>query len=214
MSKMKHYISQLEKLSLSDSLAAGHHKVLLFLSGSSHLETAALTPGQLELLRLVCPDDFTLVESNFPFNSHFEHKLESRVGLLRASLSNISYYWHSLYNPRFRKELDRHLKPLLQAQAVVIICKSSGLNMLTQWLEHIEKGSSRLKIIALGPVSQQLLERDDVELLVIKGEKDVYSNYLDHHEADHLINSNHFDYEYREDVRGLIYDWIRKKDNN
>jgi len=28
------------------------------------------------------------------------------------------------------------------------------------------------------------------------------------------VDSNHFDYEYREDVKGLVYDWIRKSDKD
>jgi hypothetical protein len=28
------------------------------------------------------------------------------------------------------------------------------------------------------------------------------------------VDSNHFDYEYREDVKGLVHDWIRKSDKD
>ena len=72
----------------------------------------------------------------------------------------------------------------------------------------------RLRVIALGPVSRRLLNLKDIDLLVIKGRKDIYSRFLDGHPADVIVDSNHFDYEYREDVKGLVYEWIRKSDKD
>lgn len=215
MSKMKQYLDKLDALSLGQTLLKSS-KVLLFLSGSSHLESACLTAGQLKFLEQICPPDFSVVASNFPFNQRFEHERQTQVSLLTASISNTRYYWHTLYNSRFQKALQRHLSPLLDAEDAVIICKSSGLNMLTQWLEGLgeENLPIRLRVIALGPVSRRLLNRKDIDLLVIKGTKDIYSRFLDGHLADMMVDSNHFDYEYREDVKGLVYDWIRKSDKD
>ena len=157
-----------------------------------------------------------MVASNFPFNQRFEHERQSPVSLLTASISNIRYYWQTLYNSRFQEALQRHFSPLLDVEDAVIICKSSGLNMLTQWLEDLgeENLPIRLRVIALGPVSRRLLNHKDIDLLVIKGRKDIYSRFLDGHPADVMVDSNHFDYEYREDVKGLVYDWIRKSDKD
>ncbi len=215
MSKMKQYLAKLDALS-PDQTMLKSSKVLLFLSGSSHLESASLTVGQLKFLEQICPSDFSVVPSNFPFNQRFEHERQTQVSLLNASISNIRYYWHTLYNSCFQKALQRHLSPLLGVDDAVIICKSSGLNMLTQWLEGLgeENLPIRLRVITLGPVSQRLLSRKDIDLLVIKGGKDIYSRCLDGHLADVMVNSNHFDYEYREDVKGLVYDWIRKSDKD
>ncbi|MCY7012840.1 hypothetical protein [Streptococcus sanguinis] len=215
MSKMKQYLDKLDALS-PDQTMLKSSKVLLFLSGSSHLESASLTAGQLKFLEQICSSDFSVAPSNFPFNQGFEHGRQNQVSLLTASISNIRYYWHTLYNPRFQKALQRHLSPLLNDEEAVIICKSSGLNMLTQWLEGLgeENLSIRLRVIALGPVSQRLLNRKDIDLLVIKGRKDIYSRCLDGHPADVMVDSNHFDYEYREDVKGLVHDWIRKSDKD
>ena len=47
MSKMKQYLDKLDALSLDQTLIESS-KVLLFLSGSSHLNCASLTAGQLE----------------------------------------------------------------------------------------------------------------------------------------------------------------------
>ena len=112
--------------------------------------------------------------------------------------------------------MQRHLSPLLDVEDAVIICKSSGLNILTQWLESLgeENLPIRLRVIALGPVSRRLLNRKDIDSLVIKGRKDIYSRCLDGHLADVIVGSNHFDYEYREDVKGLVHDWIRKSDKD
>ena len=215
MSKMKSYLDRLSDLSL-DQTMLDSNRLVLFLSGSSDVTCAGLTAGQLELLHAICPSGYRVVESNFPFNQDFEHIKFPQVSLLSASASNIIYYWHTILNSRFQKLLQQHLSPLLEVQEVVLVCKSSGVNMLTQWLRSVGKEVSlpRLRVIALGPVSQLLLRQKEVEVLVIKGKKDLYSRILDRHSADIQVDTNHYSYEYREDVKGIIYDWIRKSDKN
>ena len=215
MSKMKSYLDCLSALSL-DQTMLNSNRLVLFLSGSSDVTCAGLTAGQLDLLHAICPSGYRVVESNFPFNQDFEHIKFPQVSLLSASASNIIYYWHTILNSRFQKLLQQHLSPLLEVQEVVLICKSSGINMLTQWLRSVEKEVSlpRLRVIALGPVSQLLLSQKELEVLVIKGKKDPYSRILDRHSADIQVDTDHYSYEYREDVKGIIYDWIRKSDKN
>ena len=192
------------------------NRLVLFLSGSSDVTCAGLTAGQLDLLHAICPSGYRVVESNFPFNQDFEHIKFPQVSLLSASASNIIYYWHTILNSRFQKLLQQHLSPLLLVQEVVLVCKSSGINMLTQWLRSVGKEVSlpRLRVIALGPVSQLLLSQKEVEVLVIKGKKDPYSRILDRHTSDIQVDTDHYSYEYREDVKGIIYDWIRQSDKN
>jgi len=215
MSKMKSYLDRLSALSL-DYTMLNSNRLVLFLSGSSDVTCAGLTAGQLDLLHAICPSGYRVVESNFPFNQDFEHIKFPQVSLMSASASNIIYYWHTILNSRFQKLIQQHLSPLLEVQEVVLVCKSSGVNMLTQWLRNVGKEVSlpRLRVIALGPVSQLLLRQKEVEVLVIKGKKDPYSRILDRHSADIQVDTNHYSYEYREDVKGIIYDWIRKSDKN
>lgn len=215
MSKMKSYLDRLSDLSL-DQTMLDSNRLVLFLSGSSDYSCAGLTAGQLDLLHAICPSGYRVVESNFPFNQDFEHIKFPQVSLLSASASNIIYYWYTILNSRFQKLLQQHLSPLLEVQEVVLVCKSSGVNMLTQWLRNVGKEVSlpRLRVIALGPVSQLLLRQKEVEVLVIKGKKDPYSRILDRHSADIQVDTNHYSYEYREDVKGIIYDWIRQSDKN
>ena len=215
MSKMKSYLDCLSALSL-DQTMLNSNRLVLFLSGSSDVTCAGLTAGQLDLLHAICPSGYRVVESNFPFNQDFEHIKFPQVSLLSASASNIIYYWHTILNSRFQKLLQQHLSPLLEVQEVVLVCKSSGVNMLTQWLRSVGKEVSlpRLRVIALGPVSHLLLNQKELELLVIKGKKDPYSRILDRHSADIQVDTDHYSYEYREDVKGIIYDWIRKSDKN
>ena len=215
MSKMKSYLDRLSALSL-DQTMLNSNRLVLFLSGSSDVTCAGLTAGQLDLLHAICPSGYRVVESNFPFNQDFEHIQFPQVSLMSASASNIIYYWHTILNSRFQKLLQQHLSPLLEVQEVVLVCKSSGVNMLTQWLRNVGKEVSlpRLRVIALGPVSQLLLRQKEVEVLVIKGKKDPYSRILDRHSADIQVDTDHYSYEYREDVKGIIYDWIRKSDKN
>ena len=215
MSKMKSYLDRLSALSL-DQTMLDSDRLVLFLSGSSDITCAGLTAGQLDLLHAICPAGYSVVASNFPFNQDFEHIEFPQVSLLSAAASNIIYYWHTILNPRFLKLLQEHLSPLLEAQEVVLVCKSSGVNMLTQWLRSLGNQVTlpRLRVIALGPVSQLLLSQKDIELLVIKGKKDPYSRILDRHSADIQVDTDHYSYEYREDVKGIIYDWIRQSDKN
>ncbi|MFS9342607.1 hypothetical protein QM351_02195 [Streptococcus parasanguinis] len=215
MSKMKSYLDRLSALSLDYTMLKSN-RLVLFLSGSSDVTCAGLTAGQLDLLHAICPSGYRVVESNFPFNQDFEHIQFPQVSLMSASASNIIYYWHTILNSRFQKLLQQHLSPLLEVQEVVLVCKSSGVNMLTQWLRNVGKEVSlpRLRVIALGPVSQLLLRQKEVEVLVIKGKKDPYSRILDRHSADIQVDTDHYSYEYREDVKGIIYDWIRQSDKN
>ena len=215
MSKMKSYLDRLSDLSL-DQTMLDSNRLVLFLSGSSDYSCAGLTARQLDLLYAICPSGYRVVESNFPFNQDFEHIKFPQVSLLSASASNSIYYWHTILNPRFQKLLQQHLSPLLEVQEAVLVCKSSGVNMLTQWLRNVGKEVSlpRLRVIALGPVSQLLLRQKEVEVLVMKGKKDPYSRILDRHSADIQVDTNHYSYEYREDVKGIIYDWIRQSDKN
>ena len=215
MSKMKSYLDCLSALS-PDQTMLDSERLVLFLSGSSDITCAGLTAGQLDLLHAICPSGYSVVASNFPFNQDFEHIKSPQVSLLSASASNIIYYWHTILNLRFQKLLQEHLSPLLEAQEVVLVCKSSGVNMLTQWLRSLENQVTlpRLRVIALGPVSHLLLNQKELELLVIKGKKDPYSRILDRHSADIQVDTDHYSYEYREDVKGIIYDWIRKSDKN
>ena len=215
MSKMKSYLDRLSALSL-DQTMLDSNRLVLFLSGSSDYSCAGLTAGQLELLHAICPLGYRVVESNFPFNQDFEHIKSPQVSLLSATASNIIYYWHTILNTRFQKLLQEHLSPLLEAQEVVLVCKSSGVNMLTQWLRSLGNQVTlpRFRVIALGPVSQLLLSQKEIELLVIKGKKDPYSRILDRHSADIQVDTDHYSYEYKEDVKGIIYDWIRQSDKN
>ena len=215
MSKMKSYLDRLSALS-PDQTMLDSDRLVLFLSGSSDITCAGLTAGQLDLLHAICPSGYSVVASNFPFNQDFEHIKSPQVSLLSASASNIIYYWHTILNLRFQKLLQEHLSPLLEAQEVVLVCKSSGVNMLTQWLRSLGNQVTlpRLRVIALGPVSQLILSQKELELLVIKGKKDPYSRILDCHSADIQVDTDHYSYEYREDVKGIIYDWIRKSDKN
>ena len=196
MSKMKSYLDRLSALS-PDQTMLGSDCLVLFLSGSSDITCAGLTAGQLDLLHAICPSGYTVVASNFPFNQDFEHIKSPQVSLLSASASNIIYYWHTILNLRFQKLLQEHLSPLLEAQEVVLVCKSSGVNMLTQWLRSLGNQVTlpRLRVIALGPVSHLLLNQKELELLVIKGKKDPYSRILDRHSADIQVDTDHYSYE-------------------
>ena len=66
MSKIKSYLDRLSDLSLDQTLLTSDCLVL-FLSGSSDYTCAGLTAGQLDLLYAICPSDYSVVSSQFPF---------------------------------------------------------------------------------------------------------------------------------------------------
>lgn len=203
------YVKQLQQLDVADTLLTGE-KVICLMSGSSHLQHATLSAAQQDFLDDPIFEDYLKIASNFPFNQKFEHHQTVFPHLLSASLSNIRYFYHCLVHPKMKRELIRHLSPLFTLKEVVLITQSSGLNMLTQVLSEVDIRCEKCTIFALGPVSYRLLDKNKLNCLVMKANRDIYSNYLDRNKSDYQIEGHHFDYLKNKKVREKIHETIRK----
>lgn len=129
MKKFSSYLKELQYLNVDNTLIK-KGKTVIILSGSSNYKSASLSETQKNFLKIFKEFGYNIINSNFPYNENFEHKKFEKVSILKASVSNIVYYWHTLYNKKFQREIERHLKPLFDLDNVVIITQSSGLNLL------------------------------------------------------------------------------------
>ena len=64
---------------------------------------------------------YKIINSNFPYNEDFEHSEFEDINILKASLSNIIYYLHTLFNKRFGKQILRHLESIKSLKDIIII---------------------------------------------------------------------------------------------
>ena len=118
--KFKEYLEKLESLDISKTLLK-EDKIVFVISGSSNLKTAALEPDRFEILNIFKDFGYKIINSNFPYNQDFEHSEFEDINILKASLSNIIYYPHTLFNKRFEKQILRHLEPVKSLKDIVII---------------------------------------------------------------------------------------------
>ncbi|MGX7420254.1 hypothetical protein ACWOFR_15800 [Carnobacterium gallinarum] len=203
------YLKKLQELETKDTLVTGK-KVVLLISGSSHYQHAELSEIQKKFFTQDYFNGYQIIDMNFPYNQKFKVQEAQFPSLFQASLQNIGYFFHTIWNRRFKQELIRHLAPVFKAEEVVIISQSSGLNMLTQVLADSSFNAEKCQIIALGPVSYKKLDPSVAKWTVIKGTKDYYSTFLDSQPVDYLVSSNHFDYLENGEVGEIIYERIQK----
>ncbi|MGT2947034.1 hypothetical protein [Streptococcus chenjunshii] len=208
MFHFNHYKKRLQQLDEQQGSLLNQDKLLLILSGSSQLNTAALSTVQKELLQELSRAGYHPVFSNFPYHQQFTYEKSDNVSLLQASCSNINYYWHAVRDKSFQADICRLLKPLLQYRDCVIIAQSQGINLLSILLQQ-ERLIHPLKVFALGPVAHSQLSSSLLDLHVIKGYRDYYSRFLDRHPVQTWTADNHFDYLSNPDVRRIIYDRIK-----
>ncbi len=88
--------------------------------------------------------------------------------------------------------------------------------MLTQWLRNLGNQVTLPKLArdSAWPCFPASFKSKGDRGIGYQRQKDPYSRILDRHSADIQVDTNHYSYEYREDVKGIIYDWIRQSDKN
>ncbi|MDO5089817.1 MAG: hypothetical protein Q4D53_08520 [Leptotrichiaceae bacterium] len=210
MSKFNEYIKKLENLDCSESFLKSDKTVLL-LSGSSDYETSALSDLQKDFLKIFKNYGYKVIKSNFPYNGNFEHKNFKNISILKAGISNIVYYIHTLYNPKFRKEIKRHFMPLYEIDDIIIVTQSSGLNLLKVALKNCDMSSKKMKIFALGAFACGYGKIQNC--MIFKGKKDIYSKFMDFHKCDVKVDCGHFDYLKNGQVKEIIHEWLEKNKN-
>ena len=129
MKGFRKYLKKLQELDIKDTFI-GKGRTVLLISGSSNYKSAALSYEQREFLKIFEEYGYKIIDSNFPYNKKFENKEYDDVSIIRAGISNIIYYMHTLYDRDFQKEIKRHMKFLLGREDIIVVSQSSGLNML------------------------------------------------------------------------------------
>ncbi|MDC7956290.1 hypothetical protein PKF05_10680 [Fusobacterium simiae] len=199
--KFKEYLEKLESLDTSKTLLK-ENKIAFVISGSSNLKTAALEPDRFEILNIFKEFGYKIISSNFPYNEDFDYSEFEDINILKASLSNIIYYPHTLFNKRFEKEILRHLEPIKFLKDVVIISQSSGLNIWRKFMDLANYNNENIKMFALGPVGKGYGRLKNT--IVFKGSLDIYSWLLDFHKVDKIVNCGHLGYFKDKKVKEVI----------
>lgn len=212
MKKFKEYLKRLQALNTEKTLLK-KNKLVLLLSGSSDYNTASLSGEQLKFLSVFEEFSYEIVNSNFPYNEDFNHSEFKDISMIKAGLSNIIYYYHTCYNKKFQIEVIRHAKNLFDLDDIIIVAQSSGLNILAEALKYCPVGENKVKILALGPVSQKVSFSQSVDCIIVKGKSDIYSKFLDSNQVHKIVNCGHFDYLKNKEVREFVYEWLQKNKN-
>lgn len=204
----KEYLEKLESLDVSKTLLK-EDKIVFVISGSSNLKTAALEPDRFEILNIFKEFGYKIINSNFPYNEDFEHNEFEDINILKASLSNIIYYSHTLFNKRFEKEILRHLEPVKFLKDIIVISLSSGLNIWKRFMNLANYNNENIKMFALGPVGKGYGKLDN--MIVFKGIFDIYSWLLDFHKVNKIVNCGHLEYFKDRKVKRIIYEYLQEK---
>ena len=150
---------------------------------------------------------YKVINSNFPYNEDFDYNEFEDINILKASLSNIVYYNHTLFDKRFEKEILRHLSPLQFLKDVIVISQSSGLNVWERFMDLSGCKNENIKIFALGPVGKGFGKVKNT--IVFKGIYDIYSWILDFHKTDKVVNCGHLEYFRNRKVKKIIYEYLQ-----
>lgn len=210
MKTMREYVKKLQKLDRKHSLIQGD-KVALYLSGSSDYHTAGLSRRQKNFMKIFAGLGYHVPNSNFPYNLAFPYEKKEQPPLWKAGISNVIYYQHTLWNNKLRYEFYRHLKPIEKAKEAVIVTSSSGLNILIESIDYLDLSNTELTVFALGPVTRNHWKKEKGELIVFKGNVDYYTRFLDSHETDYHIRSNHYNYCKSKKIKEVVYEWYEKR---
>lgn len=210
MSKFRSYLEKLESLDSSKTLLK-EDKIVIFISGSSNFKTAALEAEKYEILNIFKEFGYKIIDSNFPYNKDFSHNKSDfeNINILKASLSNIIFYFHTCFNKRFEKEILRHLEPIKYLNNIIVISQSSGLNIWKKFMDISFYDNENLKMFSLGPVGKGYGKLKN--MIVFKGNLDLFSWLLDFHKTDKIVNCGHLGYFKNEKVKRILYEYLQEK---
>ncbi len=216
MSKFSIYLDKLKKLEEKNSLFKKYEdseKVVFFLTGSGYYESASLSEEQKNILNIFRDFGYSVVESNFPYNSDFPHKFYKDINILKASYATAIYYLHTLFNQNFKLDIKRNLGNILKLKKVVIITQSSGLNILNRFLDFYDYEileNLNIKVFALGPVAKKSAKLKKIDVTIIKGKYDEYSRGLDFHKVDKWIKCRHLTYLKNKDLLNFFREYLEE----
>ena len=147
---------------------------VVWLSGQSSPDHAALAPGQRRLL--AAAEGFDPVPNGYPFPA--QDGPWRPTGLLGASARNARQFRALRRDARAPAAVAARLDPLfaLTSDRLLVVCGSLGLELLLVGLTglgHVRGGPPdrpRLRVVALGPVSGPV--PDDLDTWVVQGRRD------------------------------------------
>ena len=199
---------------------------VVLLTGQSAYRHSQLSPDQLALLTPLREFGFAVVEAGFPYHGELLTRPHRREPILAASARNASQFVSASWSPRFREQLGRHLRPLLERteRGLLVVTGSSGLHL---WAAarpalHPPPGLT-VRLLALGPVAGPgTLDRvtaTGVSIDIVRGESDWLSRLLaGGHlgQAEHagpattVVAGGHLDYAAAPAVRDAVQAAARK----
>jgi len=207
---MNNYKTLLEQLDPTDTVFSTVKRRAAIVSGQSDFSHSELSEEQKRLLSLFDHLGYETIKTGFPFNKKHNFTGCKRSNLLKSSVRNLLQYYYSITDEQYKKMLAKHLQPLFRgAEQILIICQSSGLNMLKSALPYlaIEDGTN-ITVFALGPVVWGKFYDHRMHVVVIKGYWDVVSLLCDRQNVDFWVSCHHLNYcvlaELPKIIRGAI----------
>jgi hypothetical protein len=174
------YAARLAALPTAGSVVGAHaaYRVVL-LTGQSAYRHCQLSPDQFALLAPLQELGFAVVAAGFPYHRELLTHPYRREPILPASARNASQFVAASWSPRFREQLGRHLRPVVERteRGLLVITGSSGLHL---WAAarpalHPPPGLA-VRLLALGPVAGprtlQRVAATGVAVDIVRGESD------------------------------------------
>lgn len=203
---MKNYIELLKNLDAKNSMSNKDVKQVVFLSGQSDYFHSSLSEEQIILLNYILQYGYSPIKVGFPYNNKHNFQNCKRANIFMASIRNIQQFYYCIFSKNYKKLIAKHLQPIFDSMHdTVLICQSSGLNMLKVSLPYMKiNNKKKIIVIALGPVVYGRFSYKGFNLSIIKGRKDWISNLIDKNMADYEIYCNHFGYCKNSEIFSII----------
>lgn len=183
----------------------------VLLTGQSAYRHSQLSPPQRALLAPLADLGFDVVQAGFPYHHDQLARPWRREPLLSASARNGAQFLAALGSDRFRGQLSRHLRPLLEhtERALLVVAGSSGLQLwaAAQPPLHPPPGL-RVRIVALGPVltpgTYARVAATGVDVDIVRGERDWISRLGHRGVVDAVTSGGHLDYPDSPEVHKVV----------
>lgn len=173
-----------------------------WISGRSTAAHAALSPAQRALIARAEPYGFVAVPTGFPFRPVEERW--TKAGIVRASARNTVQYAALRWHPATARQVAARLEPLLvhTTDRLLAVCGSLGLELLLTGLRVLGGPTSRLRVVALGPVCAA--PTDGLDLYVAQAPTDLLSRINYRGPVQLRPTVGHLDYALDPEVADLV----------
>ena len=206
------YAARLAALPAAGSVvgARAAYRVVL-LTGQSTYRHSQLSPDQLAMLDPLQELGFAVVTAGFPYHSELLTRPYRREPILPASARNASQFVAASWSPRFREQLGRHLRPLLERteRGLLVITGSSGLHLWAAARPALQPPPGlAVRLLALGPVAGpgtlQRVAVTGVAVDIVRGESDWISRFGHLGPVTTIVPGGHLDYAGAPAVRDAV----------